>query len=115
MCLVPLALPPPWVLLLLPLPTPAVLHVAVPGRLRDPRPDPLDQAGAEVAPDALDVGRQHGRVAVHLELPPVLRMAAPPPGEPEALPRLHPGERPDDRHQVARAGRRHPRDRIAVG
>jgi hypothetical protein len=65
-----------------------------------PRPDPFDQPRAEVAFDPLDGGRQHRRVRVDLELPPIPGVRAPPTGKPQGLPRLHPQQRTHHRHQI---------------
>ena len=79
-----------------------------------PRPDPLDQTGAQVAFDALDGGRQHRGVRVDLELPSVAWVRAPPAHQPQALPRLDPEQRPHHRQQVrTTAVGGHPGDRVA--
>ena len=67
------------------------------------RADPLDQPGPQVGADALDRGRQHGRIGVDLELPAIGGVAAPASGQAQALPDLGAQQRPCHRQQI-RAG-----------
>jgi hypothetical protein len=78
------------------------------------RADPLDQPRPQVGPDALDRGRQHGGIGVHLKLPAVPGVGAPAPGQPQALPDLGAQQRPHHRQQI-RAGPlgSHPGDGVA--
>lgn len=74
----------------------------VPGdAVGEDRADALDQAGAEVAADALDGGGQDGRVVLHRELLAVLRVGAPPALHPERLAHLGAEERAHDGEQIA--------------
>ena len=63
------------------------------------RADPLDQPRPQVAADALDRGRQHGGIGMHLELPAIPGVAAPPPGQPQAFPDLGAQQRPHHRQR----------------
>src|SRR5439155_7879778 len=65
------------------------------------RANPLDQPRAQVAADALDGGRRHGGIEVHLELPAVLGVAAPAPGQAQASPTWAPSSGPTT---VSRSG-----------
>jgi hypothetical protein len=78
------------------------------------RADPLDHPRTQVAADALDGGRQHGGIGVHLELRAVLRVAAPAPGQAQAFPDLGAQQRPHHCQQI-RAGPLggHPGDGVA--
>jgi hypothetical protein len=82
--------------------------------LGDPRADALDQAGAQVAPDALHGGRQHRRVVLHGELAAVLRVRAPAALHPQRLPHLRAQQRADDGEQLAAASGVDAGDRVAV-
>ncbi len=82
--------------------------------LGEDRPDALDQAGSQVSADALHGRRQHRGVRDDLELPAVLRMRAPPAGQPQALPGLRAEQRADHGEQVVAAPRGgHPGDGVA--
>ena len=64
------------------------------------RADPLDHPRTQVGADALDRGRQHGGIRVHLELRAVLGVATPAPGQAQALPDLGAQQRPHHRQQI---------------
>ena len=72
--------------------------------VREHRADALDQAGAQVAADALDRRGQDRRVVVDVELLAVLRVRAPVAAHADGLARLGAEQRADDRDQVAAAG-----------
>ncbi len=64
------------------------------------RPDALDQPGPQIAPDALDGGRQHGRVVLDVELLAVLRMRPPAALHPEGFTDLGTEQRADHREEI---------------
>src|SRR6266496_216888 len=70
--------------------------------------DPFDQAGAEVAADALDAGGQGAGPLANLELAAVLRVAGPAATQPQALTRLGATQGADHGDQVRRATDHHP-------
>src|SRR6266536_3549531 len=81
--------------------------------LRHPGADALDQPGAEVAADALDGGREHGGVAVHLELAAVHSVVPPAPFHAQVLTWLRAGQWADHGEQVAVPTSGDPGDDIA--
>lgn len=80
---------------------------------REDRTNALNQAGAEVALDALDRGWQHRGVGLDLKLLAELGMAGPPADQAQAFPWLRAKQRAHDGDEVAAAVSGHPGDGVA--